>query len=58
MGSVLDRLEEREAQARVLVGRLREEAEQAVGAVAVADRSLSRLVIARETVAEVGCGTG
>ena len=58
MGSVLDRLEEREAQARVLVGRLREEAEQAVGAVAVADRSLSRLVIARGTVAEVGCGTG
>ena len=53
MGSVLDRLEEREAQARVLVGRLRQEAEQAAGALAAADESLSRLVIARETVAEV-----
>jgi hypothetical protein len=53
MGSVLDRLEEREAQARVLVGRLREEAERAAGALAAADESLSRLVIARETVAEV-----
>jgi len=51
MGSVLDRLEEREAQARVLVGRLRQEAEQAAGALAAADESLS--VIARETVAEV-----
>lgn len=53
MGSVLDRLEEREAQARVLVGRLREEAERAAGALAAADESLSRLVIARETVAEI-----
>lgn len=53
MGSVLDRLEEREARARVLVGRLREEAEQVAGALAAADESLSRLVIARETVAEV-----
>jgi hypothetical protein len=53
MGSVLDRLEDREAQARVLVGRLREEVEQAAGALAAADESLSRLVIARETVAEV-----
>lgn len=53
MGSVLDRLEEREAQARVLVGRLREEAERVAGALAAADESLSRLVITRETVAEV-----
>jgi hypothetical protein len=53
MGSVLDRLEEREAQARVLVERLREEAERVAGALAAADASLSRLVIARETVAEV-----
>jgi hypothetical protein len=53
MGSVLDRLEEREARARALVGRLRQEAEQAAGALAAADESLSRLVIARETVAEV-----
>jgi hypothetical protein len=53
MGSVLDRLEEREAQARVLVGRLREEAERVAGALAAAEESLSRLVIARETVAGV-----
>ncbi|MBR7836139.1 hypothetical protein KDL01_22875 [Actinospica durhamensis] len=53
MGSVLDRLGEREAQARVLVERLRGEAERAAGALAAADVSLSRLVIARETVAEV-----
>lgn len=53
MGSVLDRLEEREAQARVLVGRLREEAERVAGALAAADESLSRLVITRETVVEV-----
>ena len=53
MGSVLDRLEEREAQARVLVERLREEADRAAGALAAADELLSRLVIARETVAEV-----
>lgn len=53
MGSVLDRLEEREAQARVLVGRLREEAERVAGALAEANASLSRLVITRETVAEV-----
>jgi hypothetical protein len=53
MGSVLDRLEEREAQARGLVERLREEAERVAGALAAADESLSRLVITRETVAEV-----
>lgn len=53
MGSVLDRLEEREAQARVLVERLRQEAERVAGALAAADESLSRLVITRETVAEV-----
>jgi hypothetical protein len=53
MGSVLDRLEEREVQARVLVERLREEAGRVAGALAAADESLSRLVIARETVAEV-----
>ncbi len=53
MGSVLDRLEEREAQARDLVGQLREEADRVAGALAAADESLSRLVITRETVAEV-----
>jgi Transcriptional regulator, AbiEi antitoxin len=53
MVSVLDRLGEREAQARVLVERLRKEAERAAGALAAADGSLSRLVITRETVAEV-----
>jgi hypothetical protein len=53
MGSVLDRLEEHEAQARGLVERLREEAGRVAGALAAADESLSRLVIARETVAEV-----
>jgi hypothetical protein len=53
MGSVLDRLEEREARARVLVERLRVEAERVAGALAAADESLLRLVIARETVAEV-----
>lgn len=53
MGSVLDRPGEREAQARVLVERLREEAERVAGALAAADESLSRLVITRETVAEV-----
>lgn len=53
MGSVLDRLEECEAQARVLVERLRGEAERVAGALAAADESLSRLVITRETVAEV-----
>jgi hypothetical protein len=53
MGSVLDRLEEREARARVLVERLREEAERVAGALAAADESLSRPVITRETVAEV-----
>jgi hypothetical protein len=53
MGSVLDRLEEREAQARGLVERLREEAERVAGALAAADESLSRLVITRETVAEI-----
>lgn len=53
MGSVLDRLGEHEAAARVLVERLREEAGRVAGALAAADESLSRLVIARETVAEV-----
>jgi hypothetical protein len=53
MGSVLDRLEEHEARARVVVERLREEAARVAGALAAADASLSRLVIARETVGEV-----
>jgi hypothetical protein len=53
MGSVLDRLEEREAYARGLVERLREERERVAGQLAAADQALSRLVIARETVAEV-----
>lgn len=53
MGSVLDRLEEREAHARGLVERLREESERVAGQLAAADQALSRLVIARETVAEV-----
>src|SRR5882757_4486931 len=53
MGSVLDRLQEREAQARVLVEGLREEAERVAGALAAADDSLCRLVVARETVLEV-----
>src|SRR6516225_1300396 len=53
MGSVLDRLEEREVQARVLVERLRQESERVAGQLAAADESLSRLVIAREMVAEV-----
>jgi hypothetical protein len=53
MGSVLDRLGEHEAAARVLVERLREEAGRVAGALAAADESLSRLVFARETVAEV-----
>lgn len=53
MGSVVDRLAQREAQARVVVEGLREEAERVAGALAVADDALSRLVIARETVLEV-----
>ncbi|MGH2902049.1 MAG: hypothetical protein ACRDK7_00415 [Solirubrobacteraceae bacterium] len=53
MGSVLDRLEEHEQRTRALVERLREEAERVAGELAAADGSLVRLVIARETVAQV-----
>jgi hypothetical protein len=58
MESVLDRLEEYEARARVVVERLRQEAERVAGELASADESLSRLVITRETVLEVlGAGS-
>ena len=58
MESVLDRLEEHEARARVVVERLRQEAERVAGELAAADESLSRLVITRETVLEVlGAGS-
>lgn len=51
MGSVLERLEQREAQARGLVEQL--QAEAVAGRLAAASESWSRLVIAREAVAEV-----
>lgn len=53
MGSVLERLEQREAQARRVVEQLRAEAEAVAGRLAAASESWSRLVIAREAVAEV-----
>jgi hypothetical protein len=53
MESVLDRLEEHEARARVVVERLRQEAARVAGKLASADELLSRLVITRETVLEV-----
>ena len=53
MGSVLERLEQREAQARLVVEALRAEAEAVAGRLAAASESWSRLVIAREAVAEV-----
>lgn len=53
MESVLDRLEECEARARGVVEHLRAEAERLACELAAADESLSRLVITRETVAEV-----
>jgi hypothetical protein len=45
--------EEHEAHARGVLERLRIETEQVAETLATADHSLSRLVIARETVAEV-----
>lgn len=53
MEAVLDRLREYEERARGVVERLREESERVAGALAQADESLSRLMIARETVLEV-----
>lgn len=53
MGSVLERLEQREAQARRVVEQLQAEAEAVAGRLAAARESWSRLVIAREAVAEV-----
>ena len=53
MGSVLERLEQREAQARCVVEQLRAEAEAVAGRLAAASESWSRLVIARETVSQV-----
>jgi hypothetical protein len=53
MGSVLERLEQREAQARRVVEQLQAEAEAVAGRLAAASESWSRLVIAREAVAEV-----
>jgi len=53
MGSVLERLEQREAQAHRLVEQLQAEAEAVAGRLAAASESWSRLVIAREAVAEV-----
>lgn len=53
MGSVLERLEQREAQARRVVEQLQAEAEAVAGRLAAASESWSRLVIAREAVVEV-----
>ena len=50
---MLERLEQREAQARRVVEQLQAEAEAVAGRLAAASESWSRLVIAREAVAEV-----
>jgi hypothetical protein len=50
---VLERLEQREAQARRVVEQLQVEAEAVAGRLAAASEPWSRLVIAREAVAEV-----
>lgn len=53
MGSVLERLEQRETQARCVVEQLRAESEAVSGRLAAATESWSRLVIARETVSQL-----
>lgn len=53
MASVLGLLEAREADARERIDRLREEADRVLAELGEAERCLDRLVIARETVAEV-----
>ena len=58
MGSVLDRLGEHEAAARVLVERLREEAGRVAGALAAADESLESGVSAADQRSSGGPGQG
>src|SRR6476661_3795389 len=53
MASVLGLLEARESAAREVIERLREEADRVLAELGEAQAGLERLVIARETVAEV-----